>query len=123
MKTQYYITQIRSKVLKVMYVFNGEMGTLRPSLSAGISTVPVRLLRKSFSNAFEGSTLSSSLCLVSSPQSDLSYKPERIHVSKSRAFINTKGNTPSLPLLNGVLVLHSPLYHLQRQAFQTWWVP
>lgn len=85
MKTQ-YITQIRSKVLKIMYIFNGEMGTLRPSLSAGISTVPVRPLRKSLSNAFEGSTLSSSLCLVSSPQRDLSCKPERIHVSKIQSF-------------------------------------
>lgn len=62
------------------------MGTLRPSLSAGISTVPVRPLRKSLSNAFEGSTLSSSLCLVSSPQRDLSCKSERIHVSKIQSF-------------------------------------
>lgn len=122
MKIQ-YITQIRSKVLKVMYIFNGEMCTLRPSLSAGISTVPVRPLRKSLSNAFEDSTLSSSLCLVSSPQRDLSCKPERIHVQKSRAFINTKGDTSSLPLLDGVCVLHSSLYHLQRQSFQTSWVP
>lgn len=85
MKIQ-YITQIRSKVLKVMYIFNGEMHTLRPSLSAGISTVSVRRLRKSLSNAFEGSTLSSSLCLVSSSQRDLSCKPERIHASKIQSF-------------------------------------
>jgi hypothetical protein len=82
----YYIAQSRSKTLKILYVHFGEPCTLRHSWSAEILPVCVWPLRERLSDALEGSVISASWCLALSPQRDLSYKPEIIHVSKIQIF-------------------------------------